>query len=53
MFSMCTILSSSKKISSALSSIKPLNGVWELVSMDYHGPISPTFQGGNKYIMSY
>ena len=40
-----------KKISDALRSIKPLNGVWQLVSMDYHIPISPTSQCGTKYIM--
>ena len=40
-----------KKLSGALRSTKPLNGVWQLVSMDYHGPISPTSQCGNKYII--
>ena len=40
-----------EKISGALRSIKPLNGVWELVSMDYRRPISPTSQCGNKCIM--
>ncbi|CAF3145805.1 unnamed protein product [Rotaria sp. Silwood2] len=31
--------------------IKPPEGVWQLVSMDFHGPITPTFQRGNKYII--
>ena len=39
----------SKKLSGALRSIKPLNGVWQLIS--FHGPISPTSQRGNKYII--
>ncbi|CAF5141035.1 unnamed protein product, partial [Rotaria socialis] len=25
---------------------------WQLVSMDFHGPINPTTQRGNKYIIS-
>jgi hypothetical protein len=35
-----------------LRPIKPPEGVWQLVSMDYHGPITPTSQRGNKYIIS-
>ncbi|CAF4334948.1 unnamed protein product, partial [Rotaria sp. Silwood2] len=34
-----------------LRPIKPPEGVWQLVSMDFHGPITPTFQRGNKYII--
>ncbi|CAF5020147.1 unnamed protein product [Rotaria sp. Silwood1] len=36
----------------ALRPIKPPDGVWQLVSMDFHGPITPTSQRGNKYIIS-
>ncbi|CAF4518038.1 unnamed protein product, partial [Rotaria sp. Silwood2] len=35
-----------------LRAIKPPDGVWQLVSMDFHGPITPTTQRGNKYIIS-
>ncbi|CAM4953207.1 unnamed protein product [Rotaria socialis] len=35
-----------------LKPIKPPDGVWQLVSMDFHGPINPTSQRGNKYIIS-
>ncbi|CAF3890180.1 unnamed protein product, partial [Rotaria sp. Silwood1] len=35
-----------------LRPIKPPDGVWQLVSMDFHGPITPTSQRGNKYIIS-
>jgi transposase InsO family protein len=35
-----------------LRPIKPPEGVWQLVSMDYHGPITPTSQRGNKYIIT-
>jgi transposase InsO family protein len=35
-----------------LRPIKPPEGVWQLVSMDFHGPINPTSQRGNKYIIS-
>ncbi|CAF4351065.1 unnamed protein product, partial [Rotaria sordida] len=34
-----------------LRPIKPPEGVWQLVSMDFHGPITPTSQRGNKYIL--
>ncbi|CAF5128874.1 unnamed protein product, partial [Rotaria socialis] len=27
-----------------LKPIKPPDGVWQLVSMDFHGPINPTSQ---------
>ncbi|CAF2126492.1 unnamed protein product, partial [Rotaria magnacalcarata] len=36
-----------------LKPIKPPDGVWQLVSMDFHGPINPTSQRGNKYIISF
>ncbi|CAF3381537.1 unnamed protein product, partial [Rotaria sp. Silwood2] len=35
-----------------LKQIPPPNGVWQLVAMDFHGPITPTSQRGNKYIIS-
>ncbi|CAF3398661.1 unnamed protein product [Rotaria sp. Silwood2] len=35
-----------------LRPIKAPDGVWQLVSMDFHGPITPTSQRGNKYIIS-
>ncbi|CAF1327080.1 unnamed protein product [Rotaria sordida] len=35
-----------------LRPIKPPEGVWQLVSMDFHGPTTPTSQRGNKYIIS-
>ncbi|CAF3340025.1 unnamed protein product [Rotaria socialis] len=42
----------SKKTPSKLKPINPPDGVWQLVSMDFHGPITPTSQRGNKYIIS-
>ena len=35
-----------------LQPIEPPAGVWQLLAMDFHGPISPTSQRGNKYIIS-
>jgi len=35
-----------------LKPIEPPDGVWQLLAMDFHGPISPTSQRGNKYIIS-
>ncbi|CAF1539454.1 unnamed protein product [Adineta ricciae] len=35
-----------------LQPIEPPAGVWHLLAMDFHGPISPTSQRGNKYIIS-
>jgi hypothetical protein len=35
-----------------LKSIKPPEGVWQLLAMDFHGPITPTSRHGNKYIIS-
>lgn len=35
-----------------LRSIEPPEGVWQLLAMDFHGPISPTSRRGNKYIIS-
>jgi transposase InsO family protein len=41
-----------QKTPGALQPIKPLEGVWQLVAMDFHGLITPTSQRGNKYIIS-
>jgi transposase InsO family protein len=41
-----------QKTPGTLKPIKPPDGVWQLVSMDFHGPINPTSQRGNKYIIS-
>ncbi|CAF1317352.1 unnamed protein product, partial [Rotaria sp. Silwood1] len=35
-----------------LKPIEPPEGVWHLLSMDFHGPITPTSRRGNKYIIS-
>jgi transposase InsO family protein len=35
-----------------LKPIKPPEGVWQLLTMDFHGPITPTTKDGNKYIIS-
>ncbi|CAF4686011.1 unnamed protein product, partial [Rotaria sp. Silwood1] len=36
----------------ALQPIKPPEGVWQLLTMDFHGPITPTSRNGNKYIIA-
>ena len=36
----------------ALKPIKPPEGVWQLLTMDFHGPITPSTRSGNKYIIS-
>ncbi|CAF4618994.1 unnamed protein product, partial [Rotaria sp. Silwood2] len=41
-----------QKTPGTLKPIQPPDGVWQLVAMDYHGPITPTSQRGNKYIIS-
>ena len=41
-----------QKTPGKLRSIKPPEGVWQLVAMDFHGPINPTSQRGNKYIIA-
>ena len=35
-----------------LKSIEPPTGVWQLLAMDFHGPITPVSRRGNKYIIS-
>jgi transposase InsO family protein len=35
-----------------LKPIEPPEGVWQLLAMDFHGPITPTSRSGNKYIIS-
>ena len=32
--------------------IEPPEGVWQLLSMDFHGAITPTSRRDNKYIIS-
>jgi len=41
-----------QKTPGKLRPIKPPEGVWQLVAMDFHGPINPTSQRGNKYIIT-
>jgi transposase InsO family protein len=36
----------------ALKPLKPPEGVWQLIAMDFHGPLTPASQRGNKYILS-
>ena len=36
----------------ALKPIPPPEGIWKLLSMDFHGPIAPTTKRGNRYIIS-
>ncbi|CAF1447167.1 unnamed protein product [Rotaria sordida] len=40
-----------RKAPGKLRPIKPPEGVWQLVAMDFHGPINPTSRRGNKYII--
>ena len=35
-----------------LKPIPPPEGIWKLLSMDFHGPIVPTSRKGNRYIIS-
>ncbi|CAF1575156.1 unnamed protein product [Rotaria magnacalcarata] len=41
-----------QKTPGTLKPITPPEGVWQLVAMDFHGPITPTSHRGNKYIIS-
>ena len=41
-----------RKPPGVLKPIKPPEGVWQLLSMDFHGPITPTTKNGNRYIIS-
>jgi transposase InsO family protein len=41
-----------QKTPGKLKPIPPPEGIWKLLSMDFHGPITPTSKGGNKYIIS-
>ena len=41
------------KTPGTLRPIHPPDGVWQLVSMDFQGPITPTSQRGNKYILCF
>ena len=35
-----------------LKPIPPPEGIWKLLCMDFHGPITPTSRRGNRYIIS-
>ena len=35
-----------------LKPIKPPEGIWQLLTMDFHGPITPSTKNGNKYIIA-
>ena len=41
-----------QKSPGALKPLKPPDGVWQLIAMDFHGPLTPASQRGNKYIIS-
>ncbi|CAF2083717.1 unnamed protein product, partial [Rotaria magnacalcarata] len=41
-----------QKLLGALKPIKLPEGIWKLLSMDFHGPIAPTSKQGNRYIIS-
>ena len=41
-----------RKPAGHLKPIAPPEGVWQLLSMDFHGPITPTSRRGNRYIIS-
>jgi transposase InsO family protein len=41
-----------RKPPGALKPIKPPEGIWQLLTMDFHGPITPVTRNGNKYIIS-
>ncbi|CAM4944387.1 unnamed protein product [Rotaria socialis] len=41
-----------QKLPGALRPIKPPEGIWKFLSMDFHGPIAPTSKQGNRYIIS-
>ena len=41
-----------RKPAGHLKPIAPPEGVWQLLSMDFHGPITPINRRGNRYIIS-
>ena len=41
-----------RKPAGHLQSIAPPKGVWQSLSMDFHGPITPVSGRGNRYIIS-
>jgi hypothetical protein len=41
-----------QKTPGKLKPIPPPDGIWKLLSMDFHGPINPTSRRGNRYIIS-
>ena len=40
-----------RKPPGALQPLQPPSGVWQLISMDFHGPLTPISQRGNRYII--
>jgi hypothetical protein len=40
-----------RKPPGALQPLPPPNGVWQLLSIDFHGPITPVSKRGNRYII--
>ncbi|CAF5152080.1 unnamed protein product, partial [Rotaria sp. Silwood1] len=42
-----------QKLPGKLKPIPPPEGIWKLLSMDFHGPITPTSKKGNIYYISY
>ncbi|CAF5151763.1 unnamed protein product [Rotaria sp. Silwood1] len=41
-----------QKLPGKLKPIPPPEGIWKLLSMDFHGSITPTSKQGNRYIIS-
>ena len=41
-----------QKLPGKLKPIPPPEGIWKLLSMDFHGPITPISGRGNKYIIA-
>jgi Integrase zinc binding domain len=42
-----------RKSSDHLQPISPPEGVWQMLSMDFHGPITLISRRGNRYIISH
>ena len=50
-FSVLNIIHADNRPPGTLRLIQPPEDVWQLVSLDFHGPTTPTSQRGNKYII--
>ena len=50
-FSVLNIIHADNKPPGTLRPVQPPEDVWQLVSLDFHGPTTPTSQRGNKYII--